>query len=81
MVVVLSIKPSSYIYRVHSLINKYDSSYKTCVLLDLQLKESQKVVMFKFQFWDCGDHSLNKYDHLLPVSVMLSSFVTLKRLN
>lgn len=31
-----------------------------------KLKESQKVVMFKFQFWDCGEHAIRKYDHLLP---------------
>ena len=33
-----------------------------------QLIHSQKVVMFKFQFWDCGDHAHRKFDHLLPVS-------------
>ncbi|KAJ7394455.1 rheb-like protein [Desmophyllum pertusum] len=30
------------------------------------LKENQKVVMFKLQFWDCGEHAIRKYDHLLP---------------
>lgn len=31
-----------------------------------KLKESQKVLMFKFQLWDCGEHAIRKYDHLLP---------------
>ncbi|CAH3028022.1 unnamed protein product [Porites evermanni] len=31
-----------------------------------KLKESQKVVMFKLQFWDCGEHAVRKYDHILP---------------
>lgn len=31
-----------------------------------KLKENQKVVMFKLQFWDCGEHAIRKYDHLLP---------------
>jgi len=31
-----------------------------------KLKESQKVAMLKFQFWDCGEHAIRKYDHLLP---------------
>ncbi|KAL9969888.1 hypothetical protein ACROYT_G022160 [Oculina patagonica] len=22
--------------------------------------------MFKLQFWDCGEHAIRKYDHLLP---------------
>ncbi|PFX32878.1 REM2- and Rab-like small GTPase 1 [Stylophora pistillata] len=33
---------------------------------DSMLKESHKVVMFKLQFWDCGEHAIRKYDHLLP---------------
>ncbi|KAK2557627.1 Ciliogenesis and planar polarity effector 2 [Acropora cervicornis] len=32
----------------------------------VKLKDSQKVVMFKFQFWDCGENAIRKYDHLLP---------------
>ncbi|RMX38062.1 hypothetical protein pdam_00003093 [Pocillopora damicornis] len=31
-----------------------------------KLKENQKVVMFKLQFWDCGEHAIRKYDHQLP---------------
>ena len=36
-----------------------------------QLKESQKVVMFKLQFWDCGEHAVRKYDHILPVRIKI----------
>lgn len=24
--------------------------------------------MFRFEFWDCGESSLKKFDHMLPVS-------------
>ncbi|XP_031562255.1 ciliogenesis and planar polarity effector 2-like [Actinia tenebrosa] len=32
----------------------------------VKLINSSKVVIFRFQFWDCGDHVKKKYDHLLP---------------
>ncbi|EDO36605.1 predicted protein, partial [Nematostella vectensis] len=31
-----------------------------------KLINSSKVILFKFHFWDCGSHSMKKYDHLLP---------------
>lgn len=33
-----------------------------------KLKDSDRVVMFRFEFWDCGESALKKFDHMLPVS-------------
>lgn len=30
-----------------------------------KLVESGRVIMFRFQFWDCGEASLKKFDHIL----------------
>ena len=53
---------------LHSVIRGEDLNLLHVQCVIFQLKESQKVVMFKFQFWDCGEHAIRKYDHLLPVS-------------
>lgn len=33
-----------------------------------KLRASDRVVMFRFEFWDCGESALKKFDHMLPVS-------------
>lgn len=33
-----------------------------------KLQVSDRVVMFRFEFWDCGESALKKFDHMLPVS-------------
>lgn len=33
-----------------------------------KLQASDRVVMFCFEFWDCGESALKKFDHMLPVS-------------
>ncbi|XP_030041747.1 ciliogenesis and planar polarity effector 2 [Microcaecilia unicolor] len=32
----------------------------------VKLKSSARVLMFKFQFWDCGEATVKKFDHILP---------------
>ncbi|KXJ06552.1 REM2- and Rab-like small GTPase 1 [Exaiptasia diaphana] len=44
----------------------------TVIYWPVKLMSSSRVLMFRFQFWDCGDHAMKKYDHLLPVSMLLS---------
>ncbi|XP_028519398.1 ciliogenesis and planar polarity effector 2 [Exaiptasia diaphana] len=39
----------------------------TVIYWPVKLMSSSRVLMFRFQFWDCGDHAMKKYDHLLPV--------------
>lgn len=40
----------------------------TVVFWPAKLKTSGRVVMFRFEFWDCGESALRKFDHMLPVS-------------
>lgn len=40
----------------------------TVVFWPAKLKASGRVVMFRFEFWDCGESALKKFDHILPVS-------------
>nr|XP_045006207.1 ciliogenesis and planar polarity effector 2 isoform X2 [Jaculus jaculus] len=37
---------------------------KTALVAKLQA--SNRVVMFRFEFWDCGESALKKFDHMLP---------------
>nr|XP_014344013.1 PREDICTED: REM2- and Rab-like small GTPase 1 isoform X1 [Latimeria chalumnae] len=32
----------------------------------VKLRDSERVIMFRFQFWDCGEAALKKFDHILP---------------
>ncbi|XP_049588584.1 ciliogenesis and planar polarity effector 2 isoform X2 [Syngnathus scovelli] len=32
----------------------------------VKLKESGRVLFFRFQLWDCGENALRRFDHLLP---------------
>ncbi|XP_040843896.1 ciliogenesis and planar polarity effector 2 [Ochotona curzoniae] len=38
----------------------------TVVFWPAKLQASDRVVMFRFEFWDCGESSLKKFDHMLP---------------
>ncbi|XP_032743858.1 ciliogenesis and planar polarity effector 2 isoform X1 [Rattus rattus] len=38
----------------------------TVVFWPAKLKASGRVVMFRFEFWDCGESALKKFDHILP---------------
>lgn len=40
----------------------------TVVFWPAKLQASNRVVMFRFEFWDCGESALKKFDHMLPVS-------------
>ncbi|KAK3718438.1 hypothetical protein QZH41_014435, partial [Actinostola sp. cb2023] len=46
----------------------------TVVYWPVKLVMSARVMMFRFQFWDCGDHNMKKYDHLKPVRTNTNSF-------
>ncbi|KAM5270281.1 ciliogenesis and planar polarity effector 2 isoform 2-T2 [Hipposideros larvatus] len=38
----------------------------TVVFWPAKLQTSDRVVMFRFEFWDCGETALKKFDHMLP---------------
>ncbi|XP_057601320.1 ciliogenesis and planar polarity effector 2 isoform X3 [Hippopotamus amphibius kiboko] len=38
----------------------------TVVFWPAKLQASNRVVMFRFEFWDCGESALKKFDHMLP---------------
>ncbi|XP_066126438.1 ciliogenesis and planar polarity effector 2 isoform X2 [Saccopteryx bilineata] len=38
----------------------------TVVYWPAKLQVSDRVVMFRFEFWDCGESALKKFDHMLP---------------
>ncbi|XP_032248813.1 ciliogenesis and planar polarity effector 2 isoform X2 [Phoca vitulina] len=38
----------------------------TVVFWPAKLQASDRVVMFRFEFWDCGESALRKFDHMLP---------------
>uniref|UniRef100_A0ABI7ZRW6 Ciliogenesis and planar polarity effector 2 n=1 Tax=Felis catus TaxID=9685 RepID=A0ABI7ZRW6_FELCA len=38
----------------------------TVVFWPAKLQASERVVMFRFEFWDCGESALKKFDHMLP---------------
>ncbi|KAK1340453.1 hypothetical protein QTO34_019023, partial [Cnephaeus nilssonii] len=38
----------------------------TVVFWPAKLQVSERVVMFRFEFWDCGESALKKFDHMLP---------------
>ncbi|XP_025768231.1 ciliogenesis and planar polarity effector 2 isoform X3 [Acinonyx jubatus] len=38
----------------------------TVVFWPAKLQASDRVVMFRFEFWDCGESALKKFDHMLP---------------
>ncbi|XP_064137422.1 ciliogenesis and planar polarity effector 2 isoform X3 [Loxodonta africana] len=38
----------------------------TVVFWPAKLQATGRVVMFRFEFWDCGESALKKFDHMLP---------------
>ena len=36
-----------------------------------KLVQSGKIVLFKLHFWDAGENAIKKFDHILPVSMIL----------
>lgn len=63
--------PSSAPLRIPLLIGRsqFSSGIQTTVVFwPAKLKASDRVVMFRFEFWDCGESALKKFDHMLPVS-------------
>ncbi|XP_075462070.1 ciliogenesis and planar polarity effector 2 [Ascaphus truei] len=38
----------------------------TCVYWPVRPRDSDRPVIFRFQFWDCGEPALKKFDHVLP---------------
>lgn len=40
----------------------------TVVYWPAKLRDSGRAVIFRLQFWDCGEAALRKFDHILPVS-------------
>ncbi|XP_023581664.1 ciliogenesis and planar polarity effector 2, partial [Trichechus manatus latirostris] len=38
----------------------------TVVFWPAKLQASDRVIMFRFEFWDCGESALKKFDHMLP---------------
>lgn len=49
--------------------SQFSSGIQTTVVFwPAKLKASDRVVMFRFEFWDCGESALKKFDHMLPVS-------------
>nr|B7ZTR0.1 RecName: Full=Ciliogenesis and planar polarity effector 2; AltName: Full=REM2- and Rab-like small GTPase 1 [Xenopus tropicalis]AAI70963.1 hypothetical protein LOC549439 [Xenopus tropicalis] len=38
----------------------------TCVYWPVRPTHSARPVIFRFQFWDCGEGALRKFDHILP---------------
>lgn len=38
----------------------------TVVFWPAKLQVSDRVIMFRFEFWDCGESALRKFDHMLP---------------
>nr|XP_057926394.1 ciliogenesis and planar polarity effector 2 [Doryrhamphus excisus] len=38
----------------------------TVVYWPVKLRETNRVLFFRFQLWDCGENALRRFDHLLP---------------
>ncbi|XP_051996557.1 ciliogenesis and planar polarity effector 2 isoform X2 [Xyrauchen texanus] len=38
----------------------------TVVFWPVRLKESGRVLFFRFEFWDCGESAMRRFDHMLP---------------
>ncbi|MGH0125576.1 UNVERIFIED_CONTAM: hypothetical protein FKN15_023168 [Acipenser sinensis] len=49
----------------------------TVVYWPVKLRDNGRVLLFRFQLWDCGENALRKFDHLLPVCIFLYSAVSM----
>uniref|UniRef100_A0A673J740 Ciliogenesis and planar polarity effector 2 n=1 Tax=Sinocyclocheilus rhinocerous TaxID=307959 RepID=A0A673J740_9TELE len=38
----------------------------TVVFWPVRLKESGRVLFFRFELWDCGESAIRRFDHMLP---------------
>ncbi|KAG2459515.1 CPLN2 protein, partial [Polypterus senegalus] len=38
----------------------------TVVFWPVKLRENGRILMFRLQFWDCGENAIRRFDHLLP---------------
>ncbi|XP_041128977.1 ciliogenesis and planar polarity effector 2-like [Polyodon spathula] len=38
----------------------------TVLYWPVKLRDNGRVLLFRFQLWDCGENALRKFDHLLP---------------
>uniref|UniRef100_A0A6I8NVW6 Ciliogenesis and planar polarity effector 2 n=1 Tax=Ornithorhynchus anatinus TaxID=9258 RepID=A0A6I8NVW6_ORNAN len=38
----------------------------TVVYWPAKLQDSNRILIFRFEFWDCGEAALKKFDHILP---------------
>ncbi|XP_040279151.1 ciliogenesis and planar polarity effector 2 isoform X1 [Bufo bufo] len=38
----------------------------SCVFWPVRPRDSDRPIIFAFQFWDCGESALKKFDHILP---------------
>lgn len=43
----------------------------TVVFWPVRLKESGRVLFFRFELWDCGESAIRRFDHMLPVSISI----------
>lgn len=44
----------------------------TVVFWPVRLKESGRVLFFRFELWDCGESAMRRFDHMLLVSSSIS---------
>jgi len=49
----------------------------TVVFWPVRLKDSGRVLFFRFELWDCGESAMRRFDHMLPVSIS-STYIPLK---
>ncbi|OWK12707.1 hypothetical protein Celaphus_00014670 [Cervus elaphus hippelaphus] len=49
-----------------ALVAKLAGLETTVVFWPAKLQASNRVVMFRFEFWDCGESALKKFEHMLP---------------
>lgn len=59
-------------YRCSYSVFDVEGIQTTVVYWPVKLRESGKVLFFRLQFWDCGENALRRFDHLLPVRIILS---------
>ncbi|KAA0712839.1 REM2- and [Triplophysa tibetana] len=38
----------------------------TVTFWPVKLKDSERVLFFRFEFWDCGESAMRRFDHMLP---------------
>ncbi|MGH0121141.1 UNVERIFIED_CONTAM: hypothetical protein FKN15_046386 [Acipenser sinensis] len=51
---------------MHRNRRKHFGIQTTVVYWPVKLRDNGRVLLFRFQLWDCGENALRKFDHLLP---------------